>query len=119
MNESNYPSKSEYMKRFIRANKKNFIALAICFGILILFFAIIISSALSDSDDYLTYENFEKIEMGMTLEEVVDVLENHVGTLTGNGGRVYKWEDDSGERCIYIAFDKNGFVYSKSQEGLD
>lgn len=119
MSVNSYPSRSEYMKRFIRANKKNLIALAICLGLLIAFFAIIIGSALSDSDDYLTYENFEKIEIGMTLEEVVAALENHVGKAPSGSNRVYKWEDDSGERCIYIAFDKNGFVYSKSQEGLD
>ena len=119
MSTNNYPTKSEYMKRFIRANKKNFIALAICLGILITLFAIIIGSALLDSDDYLTYENYDKIEIGMTLEEVVEVLENHIGTVSGNSGRIYVWKDDSGTRRITIAVDPNGFVYSKSQEGLD
>ncbi len=119
MSTSGYPSKSEYMKRFIRANKKNLITLAICLGMLIILFAVIIGSALLDSDDYLTYENYEKIEIGMTLNEVVEVLENHVGTVSGTGGRVYKWTDKSGTRCISIAVDPNGFVYNKSQKGLD
>lgn len=119
MSTNSYPSRSEFFKRFIRANKKNFIALTICFGMLIILFAVIIGSALSDSDDYLTYENYEKIEIGMTLEEVVEALDNHVGTVSGGSGRVYKWTDSSGTRYISIAVDPNGFVYSKSQEGLD
>ena len=121
MSTNDYPSKSEYMKRFIHGNKKNLIALAICFGILILFFAIIIGSALSDSDDYLTLENYDKIttDKTMTYEDVVEALENHIGTAEGRGGRIYKWKDDSGKRWISITVDANGFVYHKSQEGLD
>lgn len=123
MNEStaqnNDFSKNARMKKFIRANKKNFIALTICFVALVILFAIIIISAATDSDDYLTYENFEKIEIGMTYEEVVELLDNHVGRSPEKGSRVYTWKDASGTRSISVAVDKYGIVQEKSQSGLD
>ena len=114
-------STSARMKRFIRAHKKNFITLGISILILVLLLAIIIISAATDSDDYLTLENFEKIttDKTMTYEDVIEALENHIGTAEGRGGRIYKWKDDSGKRWISITVDANGFVYHKSQEGLD
>lgn len=119
MEDNYYYSKSAQMKRFIRANKKNLIALGISLLIVILFFAIIIISAAIDSDDYLTLENYNKIENGMTYNEVMEVLENHIGTASGKGGRIYTWKDASGKRFITITVDENGFVYHKDQDGLD
>ena len=114
-------STSAKLKRFIRANKKNLIALGISCLILVVMLAIIIISAAIDSDDYLTLENYEKIttDKTMTYEDVIDVLENHIGTAVGRGGLIYKWEDDSGKRWITVTVDESGFVHHKSQEGLD
>ena len=112
-------SASAKMKRFMRANKKNLIALGIVCFILLVLFSIIIISAATDSDDYLTYENYEKIENGMTYNEVVEVLENHKGTSNNsNRGRYITWQDDTGSRRISVSFDENGIVYNKSQDGL-
>lgn len=114
-------STSARMKRFMRAHKKNFIALGISIFILVLLLAIIIISAATDSDDYLTLENYNKIttDKTMTLEDVVEALENHVATPVGTGRGIYKWEDDSGKRWITITVDRNGFVYHKDQDGLE
>ena len=109
------------MKRFIKAHKGNFKALGISIVILVIFLAIIIISAATDSDNYLTLENYNKIttDKTMTLEDVVVVLKNHVGTAVGTGRGVYKWEDASGKRWITVTVDVKGFVYHKDQEGLD
>lgn len=120
-NQNNDFSKSARMKRFLRANKKNFIGLGVCLFIVLIFFAVIIISSITDSDDYLNYENYEKIEIGMTYENVVALLDNHHGksNATGRGGSVYTWSNDSGSCKIIIAFDKAGLVANKSQSGLD
>ena len=109
------------MKRFIQAHKGNLKALGISIAILVIFLAIIIISAATDSDDYLTLENYNKIttDKTMTLEDVVEALENHVATPVGTGRGIYKWEDDSGKRWITITVDRNGFVYHKDQDGLE
>lgn len=122
MIDNNDFSKSARMKKFLRANKKNFIGLGICLFIVLIFFAVIIISAAIDSDDYLNYENYEKIEIGMTYEEVVELLDNHIGksiNSSGRGGSIYAWSNDSGSCKIVIAFDKKGLVANKSQSGLD
>lgn len=122
MSENSYPSKSEYRKKFLRANKKNLIAITICFVALVILFSIIIFSAATDSDDYLTYENYEKIEMGMTYNQVVELFDNHVGKSnrpSGNGTCTYTWTDNSGTRTVVIAFDAKGRVFNKSEYGLD
>ena len=120
-NQNNDFSKIARVKRFLRANKKNFIGLGICLFIVFIFFAVIIISAATDSDDYLNYENYEKIEIGMTYEEVVTLLDNHHGksNTTGRGGSVYTWSNDSGSCKIVIAFDKDDRVADKRQSGLD
>ena len=114
-------STSAKMKRFLRANKKNFIALAICCGFLILLLAVVIGFAASDSDDYLTLENYNKIttDKTMTYEDVVEALENHIGTAVGTGRGIYRWEDSSKKRWITITVDAKGFVYHKDQDGLE
>lgn len=115
-------SKIARMKKFIRANKKNFIGLAISFFIVAFLLAVIVISATTDSDDYLSYENFEKIEIGMTYQEVVEVLDNHIGRSisgTGRGGSIYTWSNDSESCKIIVSFDNKGLVSKKSQSGLD
>ena len=109
------------MKRFMHAHKKNFIALGISLFILVLLFAIIIISAATDSDDYLTLENYNKIttDKTMTYEDVVEALENHIGTAVGTGRGIYRWEDSSKKRWITITVDAKGFVYHKDQDGLE
>lgn len=109
------------MKRFIQAHKGNLKALGISLFILVLLLAIIIISAATDSDDYLNLENYNKIttDKTMTYEDVVEALENHVGTAAGTGRGIYRWQDSSGERWISITVDGNGFVYHKDQGGLD
>lgn len=115
-------SKSARIKKFIRANKKNFIGLAISFFIVSFLLTVIVVSATTDSDDYLSYENFEKIAIGMSYEEVVEVLDNHIGRSisgSGRGGSVYTWINDSGTCKIIVSFDNKGLVSKKSQSGLD
>ena len=109
------------IKRFMRANKKNFIALGITCFILVLLLAIIIISAATDSDDYLTLENYTKITTDgtMSYEVVRKVLENHEGTPIGTGRGLYKWEDSSGERWIIIRTDEKGNVTYKEESGLE
>lgn len=112
-------STSAKMKRFIRANKKNFISLAICLGILIILLCFIIIPAVTDSDDYLTYENFEKIQNGMDYQQVVDVLKHlEDSKSSGSGDCICIWEDRSGSRWISVRFE-DGIVCHKDQEGLD
>ena len=120
-NQSNDFSKIARIKRFLRVNKKNFISLAICFSIVVFFLAVIVISAATDSDDYLNYENYEKIEIGMTYEDVVTLFNNHHGksNAAGRGGSIYTWSNDSGSRKIVIAFDKKGLVVNIKQFGLD
>ena len=108
-------------KRFLRANKKNIIVLSICGILLVILLAIVIISAAIDSDDYITLENYNKIELGMTYNEVVKLLENHVGESVGNGtgSSVYTWKDDEETRFIYVTFDRRGIAYNKKQRGLE
>ncbi len=125
MNENQNNSHDIYANRrrnFLRANKKNLISLAICLGILIILLSIIIISAATDSDDYLNYENYEKIEIGMTYQEVVETLDNHNGRsnkTSGSGSFICTWKDRSGSRRISVSFDENGIAYKISQYGLD
>ena len=113
-------STSAKIKRFLRANKKNFISLAICLGILIILFCFIIIPAVTDSDDYLTYENFEKIQNEMDYQDVVDVLKHlEDSKSSGREDCICIWKDGSGSRWISVRFDKNGIVCHKEQKGLD
>ena len=88
---------------------------------LIILLAIIIISAATDSDDYLNYENYDKIEIGMTYHEVVEVLENHIGRsdkTSGRGEWTCIWEDSSKSRRISVRFDENGIAIHRAQKGL-
>ena len=71
---------------------------------------------------WLTYENYLKIQTGMTYNQVVDVLDNHQGELDSTSSyegytySIYSWT--SGSKCIVVSFD-NGKVSAKSQFGLN
>ena len=104
-------------------NYKAIIGIVICITLFIVIFAIIISS-MGGTKTYLTYDNYMKIQTGMTYSEVVKVLENHQGDLdtsSSYGGYTlayYTWTNSSGSRCIVVGF-QNGKVCAKSQYGLN
>lgn len=79
---------------------------------------------LGGTGTYLTYENYCKIQTGMSYNQVVEVLDNHNGTLDSTSSyedytfSIYTWSNSSGTRCIVVSFD-NGKVSAKSQYGLN
>lgn len=104
-------------------SNKKIIGIVICIAVFVVIFAIIISST-GGTKTYLTYENYMKIQTGMTYSEVVKVLDNHQGDLdtsSSYGGYTlayYTWTNNSGTRCIVVGFE-NGKVCTKSQYGLN
>lgn len=81
------------------------------------------SRGCSSSVNYLTYDNYMKIQNGMSYSEVVEILGGHEGQLdteSGYGGytlKYYTWTNSSGTRCIVVGFENNR-VCAKSQYGL-
>lgn len=75
------------------------------------------------SSNYLTYQNYSRIQNGMSYSQVVDVLGGHQGVLdvsSSYGGYTlsyYTWSNQSGTRCIVVGFENNK-VCAKSQYGL-
>lgn len=73
--------------------------------------------------EYLTYENYMKIQNGMTYSEVVEIFDGHDGELDTSAGfgdyslEYYDWTNSSGSKIIVIGFS-NGRVCAKSQIGL-
>ena len=68
----------------------------------------------------VTRKNYDKIQTGMTFEEVVDILGNNyeVSADAGYGGissSAYIWGNEN--KCIVVLFVNNR-VFSKSQQGL-
>ena len=72
---------------------------------------------------YLNINNFNRISNGMTYEQVVEVLDDHEGTLQTSAGsgeyliEYYNWTNNSGTKIIVVGF-QNGIVMAKSQVGL-
>jgi len=106
-------------------NKNKWIVAVIAF---IIAFVVVISIILgsrgcSSSVSYLTYENYIKIQNGMSYSEVVEILDGHQGQLdteSGYGGytlKYYSWTNSSSTRCIVVGFENNR-VCAKSQYGL-
>ena len=87
------------------------------------FFMLCFFSGCGFLDTYLTYENYSKIQAGMTYEEVVNVMQGNEGVLdttSSYGGYTlsfYTWSDELGFKCIVVGFE-NGRVSTKSQTGL-
>ena len=77
----------------------------------------------SSSREYLTYENYMKIQTGMTYQQVVSALNNHQGELNSSSGyggytlEYYTWSNKTGTRCIVVGFE-NGKMCTKTQYGL-
>jgi hypothetical protein len=108
----------------IKSNSnKKVIGIVICAITLIMVFVIILAST-PTTKTYLTYNNYKKIQTGMTYNEVVEILENHPGSLdtsSSYGGYTlayYTWANNDRTRCIIVGFE-NGKVCSKSQYGLN
>lgn len=82
------------------------------------------STSLSTSSSKLNYNNYSRIQIGMTYSEVCNILGSS-GVLSSEAGydgysaKLYTWEDGSAfsYKCIVIYFD-NGVVSAKSQVGL-
>jgi len=74
-------------------------------------------------NSYLNIKNFNQISNGMTYEQVVEILDDHEGTLQSSAGsgeyllEYYNWTNDSGTKIIVVGF-QNGLVTVKSQIGL-
>lgn len=71
----------------------------------------------------INYDNYVKIEEGMTYNRVVDILGGQQGELdtsSSYGGytyKIYTWSNASGTRIITVSF-MNNKVSAKSQIGL-
>ena len=104
-------------------SNKKIIGIIICVTVFVVIFAIIIIS-MGGTKTHLTYDNYKKIQTGMTYSEVVKILDNHQGDLdtsSSYGGYTlayYTWTNSSGSRCIVVGFE-NGKVCAKSQYGLN
>ena len=104
-------------------NKSFIIFVVIIIVIAAITYFALTSSGGGSSINYLTYENYTKIQNGMSYSEVVAILGNHQGTLdttASSGGYTlsyYTWANSSGTRCIVVGFE-NGKVCAKSQYGL-
>ena len=99
-------------------------------GVALFLICVIVCVVVLSSDDkvegkftYLTYSNYQKIENGMTYEEVVQIFEGHEGILDTSSSfgdfsiTSYTWENEIGTRYVSVVFENNK-VYSKSQFGL-
>ena len=107
-------------------NNKKAVIIATCSIIAILCFIVLIVVVFDSSpsgSSYLNMTNFNKITNGMTYEQVVDVLEDHDGTLdtsSSSGGytlEYYTWTNADSTKIIVVGFE-NGRVCAKSQVGL-
>ena len=107
-----------------KTKNKSLIQIALVLVVLVLGTILVGCAVDSNSiDDYLTYENYLKIENGMTYSEVVDILGGYEGTLDTSAGsegyylEYYSWTSEYGLEIITIGFE-NGKVMAKSQIGL-
>ena len=84
---------------------------------------ILLDICATKNEEHLTKENYNKISVGMTYEEVVETLDGHEGEFeysTSEGYftlEYYCWENYDSSKVIYVVFN-NGLVYSKSSMGL-
>lgn len=74
-------------------------------------------------NNYLTYENYNKISTGMSYNSVVEIFDGNEGVLdsTASSGdytiSYYTWSNSSGSKIVVVGFE-NGYVMTKSQFGL-
>ncbi len=103
-------------------NPGKIIGVVVAIAIVVIIIGIVFG--VSKKDEWLSYDNYCKIENGMTYSQVVDILDGHEGELTTSGGygdyslSYYSWSNDSGDKIIVIGFE-NGRVCAKSQVGLN
>ena len=65
----------------------------------------------------ITKANYDKIETGMSFEEVVDILgTGYEASSDSNYGSCYSWTGLTGS--ITVTFSSGGYVTTKSQYGL-
>ena len=80
------------------------------------------STTSKQEQEYATFEKFEKVQNGMTYDEVVQIM-GYDGTLMSDVGddtyniKMYYWYGKDGVSNTTISFD-NGKVSGKSQIGL-
>jgi len=112
-------STDEYKVSSRTLNKKTVVGTAVTIVALV----ILIVTILNSTRSYLTYKNYEKIQTGMTYNEVVQILDNHRGKLDTEAQyedhkiAYYSWSNKSDSRGIVVGF-YNGKVVAKSQYGL-
>lgn len=88
-------------------------------------FVILLIVIISPSGGYsgtLTYENYMKINNGMSYSAVCDIFDSsgELSSTAGSGGYTlsyYTWQNSSGTRIVVVGFE-NGQVCAKSQVGL-
>ena len=90
----------------------------ICLGL------VLIAGMLAGCGSRVSRENYERIQTGMTLQQVQDIMGNRgvtsegvagaIGDLAGSAS-VYRWVDEN--RAITVTFI-NGKVVSKGSEGM-
>lgn len=103
-------------------NKQKTIIVTITVISLIVVFFVILFSALSCDPSPINYENYLKVQNGMTYREVKAIFERD-GELTLSGGfddyslSYYTWENAAGNKIIVVGFANNR-VCTKSQVGL-
>jgi hypothetical protein len=84
--------------------------------LLILIFVIVVGLTLiglrrvEDDGGYLTYENYMKIQTGMTYAEVVEIMGGEDGELNSSAAvmdytlEYYIWQNEAGTKSIVIGF---------------
>ena len=109
------------MESVQKKSKKSKVIVAVVCCLLTLGVILGLSFGLNANKRWLTYENYMKIENGMTYTDVVKIFDGHQGECISSssyGGEtmaVYSWSIGLDSVCIIF---NNGRVYSKSQYGL-
>ena len=110
----------DYNIRTIK-NKNSFWIIVICVVICIIVLGIVFGF-MGQETSAITYENYQKIQNGMTYTQVVDVFGGKDGELesySSSGGytlEFYSWT--RGDYASVVICFENGLVTSKSQFGL-
>lgn len=106
---------------------KKFIASIIIIGVIFIIGIVLITSTFGIKSSKLTYENYQKISIGMTYTEVCKIFDstgkeslNSDTYIDGYGNyslKYFTWQNSSGTKIVIIGFE-NDRVIAKSQVGL-
>ena len=109
--------------------KSIWISIGIALAVFVL--GIIISASIdaikkANSTEYITYENYQKIDEGMTYQEVVNIFDGHEGTYGIDRDwlfvtierEYYQWTDKNNTKSITVYVDSNMKVSDKSEYNL-